>query len=138
MNYTLRNKYKVIDITYKLITDVKFNNCDFRRFFKSLAINKNEITPINSFIYNDSPYLNTVDTYKDSDEWIKQDAIDLFDCLQKTGCKFAYSEFNHPFILDQAKERNLNIITIGERENLKNRRIEILITNYIDKQLKFF
>ena len=40
------------------------------------------------------------------------------------------SEFNHPFILEQAKERNLNVITIGERQNLKNRRTEILITNY--------
>jgi DNA adenine methylase len=40
------------------------------------------------------------------------------------------SEFDHPFILEQAKQRNLNVITIGERQNLKNRRTEILITNY--------
>jgi len=43
------------------------------------------------------------------------------------------AEFNNPFILNQAKERNLNVITIGERQNLKNRRTEILITNYKPK-----
>lgn len=40
------------------------------------------------------------------------------------------SEFDHPFILEQAKQRNLNVIVIGERQNLKNRRTEILVTNY--------
>ena len=40
------------------------------------------------------------------------------------------SEFDNPFIINQAKERGLNIINIGERRNLKNRRTEILITNY--------
>jgi DNA adenine methylase len=50
--------------------------------------------------------------------------------LQKTGCKFAISEFDNEFILQQAKERNLNVHIIGERQNLKNRRTEILITNY--------
>lgn len=47
------------------------------------------------------------------------------------------SEFNHPFILEQAKERNLNVITIGERQNLKNRRIEILVTNYQNNLILF-
>jgi hypothetical protein len=59
-----------------------------------------------------------------------EDSIDLFDCLEKRGCKFAMSEFDNPFIIQQAKERNLNVIIIGERQNLKNRRTEILITNY--------
>lgn len=40
------------------------------------------------------------------------------------------SEFDNEFIMQQAKERKLNIIYIGERQNLKNRRTEILITNY--------
>jgi len=29
-----------------------------------------------------------------------------------------------------SKQRNLNVIIIGERQNLKNRRTEILVTNY--------
>ena len=48
------------------------------------------------------------------------------------------SEFDHPFILKQAKERNLNVIEIGERQNLKNRRTEILVTNYKTNQLNLF
>lgn len=40
------------------------------------------------------------------------------------------SKFDNQFILEQAKQRGLNVIIIGERKNLKNRRTEILITNY--------
>jgi DNA adenine methylase len=50
---------------------------------------------------------------------------------------FAMSEFDNDFILNQAKERGLNVITIGERNNIKNRRTEILITNY-ELTLKLF
>jgi len=57
--------------------------------------------------------------------------------LQETGCKFAMSEFDNEFILNQAKERNLNIIFIGERHNLKNKRTEILITNYQKERTLF-
>ena len=80
--------------------------------------------------------METDDNYSNS--FTEQDSQDLFDCLEKTGCKFAYSEFDHPFILQQAKERNLNVITIGERQNLKNRRTEILVTNYKTNQLTLF
>ncbi len=129
--------YSVIDKTYEIINDVKFNNCDFERFFKSIAINDSDITPSNSFFYNDPPYLGTVDTYKDSDIWTEKHSFNLFDSNEQTGCKYAMSEFDHPFILDQAKQRGLNIITIGERQNLKNRKTEILITNYQVKQQEF-
>jgi DNA adenine methylase len=40
------------------------------------------------------------------------------------------SEFDNEFILQQAKERNLQVHIIGERKNIKNRRVEVLITNY--------
>ena len=89
-----------------------------------------------TFIYSDPPYLETGDNYSNS--FKESDSSDLFDSLQKTGCKFAYSEFDHPFIIQQAKERNLNVHIIGERQNLKNRRIEILVTNYKLNQLKLF
>lgn len=120
-----------IDQTYKLIYDVQFFNKDFRKFLKNLSLYSEKRDLIKeTFIYSDSPYLNTVDTYSDSETWIEKDAADLFDSLQLTGCKFGYSEFDHPFILNQAKERGLNIIEIGERKNLKNTRMEILITNF--------
>ena len=130
--------YKRIDATFELMSDVKFFNKDFRKFFRSLSFNLAELTPDNSFIYADGPYLNTVDNYKDSDTWIEQDSIDLLDCLESPLCPYAMSEFDHPFIIDQAKQRGLNIITIGERQNLKNRRTEILITNYKNIQKELF
>jgi len=115
--------------TYKLINDIQFSNKDFRIFLKHLYWNPaRPMEKKNTFIYCDPPYLRTKDNYSNS--FKEQDSIDLFDCLEATGCKFAMSEFDNPFILNQAKERGLNVIIIGERQNLKNRRTEILITNY--------
>ena len=84
--------------------------------------------PENSIIYCDPPYLGTNDNYSNS--FTKEDVVDLFDCLEATKCKFAVSEFYHEFILEEAERRGLVVNYIGERQNLKNRRSEILITNY--------
>ena len=117
-----------IDNTSKILFDVQFANFDFRKFIKSQSF-RDENEQSKSFIYADPPYLNTVDKYE-MDGWCENDSSDLFDCLINSECKFAMSEFDHPFVLTQAEKRNLNVITIGERKNLKNRRTEILITNY--------
>jgi DNA adenine methylase len=120
---------KNIDKTFELLFNVKFSNKDFRKFLKVIAFrNDNEVNE--TFIYADSPYLNTVDTYSDSDVWTEKDVIDLFEALIETKCKWAMSEFNHPFVIEQANKRGLEVIVIGERQNLKNRRTEILVTNY--------
>jgi len=123
----LRNELKN---TYDKIQDVQFGNMDFRVFLNSIQYEeKNRPNYKNSvFIYCDPPYLGTNDNYSNS--FIEQDSIDLFDCLQATGCKFAMSEFDNVFILNQAQKRCLNVIIIGERKNLKNRKTEILVTNY--------
>jgi len=122
--------YEVINDTFDLLFNVKFSNLDFRVFIQSVVnrINSDGSNIDNAFIYADPPYLGTVDNYSHS--FTEQDSIDLFNSLESTQCKFAMSEFDNPFILEQAKQRNLNIIEIGERQNLKNRRTEILITNY--------
>lgn len=131
----LENINKTFDFLCK--SNVMFNCCDFRDFIKQISLrstrDENDINK--TFWYADPPYLETYNNYFDS--FTKNDSIDLFDCLKNTGCKYAISEFNNPFIIDQANQRNLNIITIGERQSLKNRNIEILITNY-DLQLKLF
>jgi DNA adenine methylase len=124
--------YTNLDFTFDYISDVNFSNLCFRVFLKSIEIKDKEST----FCYLDPPYLGTTDNYSHS--FKEQDCIDLLDCVQKIGVKFAYSEFDNPFILQQAKERNLNVIILGERCNLKNRRTEILITNYENTQLKLF
>jgi len=113
---------------------LKFTNFDFRKAINSIKITE-DLTVKKTFIYCDPPYLGTADNYSNS--FTEQDSIDLFDCLEATGCKFAMSKFDNEFILNQAKERGLNVIIIGERKNLKNRRTEILITNY-EKQKGLF
>ncbi len=123
--------------TFDFLQNTQFLNYDFRKFLKSPSfIQDGRNDEAKTFIYNDPPYLGTTDNYSHS--FTEQDSFDLFEANQKTGCKWAMSEFDHPFILDQAKERGLNVITIGERQNLKDRRVEILVTNYENSQLTIF
>jgi len=123
--------YKNIDATNDYLKNVWFDNSDCNKFIKvSTSGRVGDSKDI--LIYCDPPYLGTDDNYSNS--FTKEQSESLFDTLEETGCKFAMSEFNHPFILEQAKERNLNVIIIGERQNLKNRRTEILVTNYENNQ----
>lgn len=115
-----------IESTFKYLQDVYFLSGDFRDFFRKCGDLKPNAH--RAFVYADGPYLGTADNYSDS--FKENDSIDLFDTLQNTGVKWAMSEFDHPFILQQAKERNLEVVTIGERSNIKNRRTEILVINY--------
>ena len=132
---TKDNLYKKIDLTNDLLKNVWFDNRSFVDFLPISTAgrvgNKKDI-----FIYCDPPYIGTAeDNYKNFTE---SDSLELFETLQNTGCKWAMSEFNHPFILEQAKQRGLDIIEIGERQNLKNRRTEILVTNYQNRQTSQF
>ena len=120
--------------TFDFLYDVNFVNFDFAKFLNSLAFNKDgRNDKARTFIYCDPPYLNTVDNY--SDGFTEEQTSDLFQTLIETGCKFAVSEFDNPFVLDLAKQHNLEVITIGERSNLKNRRTEVLIVNYESPEL---
>lgn len=126
-----------LDKTFDILSDVKFSNIDCNKFINSTfaRVESSGNDTDKTFIYCDPPYLGTDDNYSNS--FTEHDSIDLFNTLQETGCKWAMSEFDNPFILQQAKERNLNIIIIGERQNLKNRRTEILITNYAQHKTLF-
>ena len=115
-----------IDKTFDKLKDVLFMNEDFRNVLNKIKY-RNEKEKEDTFIYSDPPYIGTYD-YKKG--WNEKDVKDCFNVTFNSGFKGAMSEFNHPFIIEQAKQRNLNIITIGERQNMKNRKIEILITNY--------
>jgi DNA adenine methylase len=113
---------------------LQFTNFDFRKAIKSISF-REQIDRKRTFIYCDPPYLETGNNYSNS--FTEQDLIDLFDILENTGCKFAISEFDNPFVLDQAKEKGLHIYTIGERQTIKNRQTEILITNYENQKMIF-
>jgi len=114
-----------IDTTLQMLDGAYFFNSDFRGFF-SKSDYKSSIN--RCFCYCDPPYLGTDDNYSNS--FTEKDSFDLFDTLQESGVKFAMSEFDHPFILEQAEKRGLNVVIIGERTNIKNKRTEVLITNY--------
>lgn len=117
--------------TFEFISDVQFSNVDFRRFFKQVS--PDDVRT--GFVYSDPPYLETANNY--SQGFTEQDSADLFECLMNSNAKFAMSEFDHPFIIDQAKKHGLNVIIIGERKNLLNRRTEILVTNYTKQSALF-
>lgn len=119
--------YKYYEATYEKIKDCRFMNYDFRKVLNK--IDYVSYDPVKSaFIYADPPYLGTGNNYKEI--FTEQDSEDLFELLVNSGLMFAMSEFDSKFILNQAKQRNLNIIYIGERQNMKNRKTEILVTNY--------
>lgn len=126
--------YEAIDKTNEYLFGVEFMNCECSDMFSKISLQDND--QAKTFIYCAPPYLGTTDNYSNS--FTQQDSADLLDTLGNTGCKWAMSEFDQPFILEQAKERNLNVITIGERVNLKNRRTEILVTNYDNRQKTLF
>ena len=114
---------KNMDKTFDYLKNVQFTNCDFRKIFKSISFEKTEMP--NVLIYADPPYLNTNNNYSNS--FSEKDSLDLFEMLQGSGVKWAMSEFDNPFILNEAEKRNL-----------KNRRTEILITNYSIPQIKIW
>jgi DNA adenine methylase len=126
---------KNIKNTVDLLAGVQFNNSDFRKFLKSWQL-RHESDKDFVFIYNDPPYQKTSDNYSNS--FVKQDLIDLIEVNISTGCKFAISEFDNPIVLKLAKHYKLNEIIICERQTLKNRRTEILITNYQKQQMELF
>lgn len=98
---------------------------DFRNVLRKIQFRGKEL---NAFIYCDPPYLGTNDNYSQS--FKEQDTIDLFEVCVKSNVPFAISEFDNPIVLELAKTHNLEVITIGERQNIKNRRTEILVVNY--------
>jgi DNA adenine methylase len=126
----LKNLKKFLGSDY--IKNTHFTSQDFRKFFDVVSF-RHESDKQRSFLYSDPPYLETGNMYGENFEkikWKEQDVLDLFEANIKSKTRFAISEFNHPFILETAKKHNLNIIEIGERHNLGNRKTEILITNY--------
>lgn len=115
-----------LEATGMMIYECEFMNTDFRDIFKRISMSDTERQK--AFVYNDPPYLQTANNYSSGFKF--KDSEDLFETLENSKIRWSMSEFDHPFILKQARDRNLNVIEIGERKNLHNRRMEILVTNY--------
>lgn len=130
---------KKIEPTFTFLSDTKIMCEDFRKVLKNISFQDKSglCRKTDSFIYADWPYLGTEGWYHHNENK-EQDVLDALDMLCNSNIKFAASEFDNPFILDQIEKRSLNKIIIGERRNLKNRRTEILITNYESKENYLF
>lgn len=118
---------KNIEKTHEMLFGCQFTNVDFRVMLNKISFHRaNEMNE--TFIYCDPPYLGTTNNY--SDGFTEKDFDDLLKIMVESGCKFAISEFDNPIVIQKAKDCGLHIQVIGERRNIKNRRTEILITNY--------
>lgn len=125
---------KNIDKTFEHLKNCKILNRDFRNVLSCVSFTKGLNDKDECFVFLDPIYLETEYTYR-VPKWKESDSIDCLDLMVNCGIKAAMSEFDHPTILKEAKKRGLNVIIIGERSNIKNRRIEILITNYNVNQI---
>lgn len=128
------NKRQLLQNIEKTLSKIKYCQflcCDFRDVLKKISYRKNDKV----FIYADPPYIETSNNYSDS--FTKKDTEDLFILLNECGHKFAISEFKNKFIIELANQYKLNIIEIIERQTLKNRNTEILITNYKNNDTLF-
>lgn len=127
---------KNLTATFNKLQNVKIMNRDFRDVLPAISFAKGLNDKNNCFVYLDPIYFGTEHYYK-VPKWKDVDSTDCMDLMLSCGIKSAMSEFDHPFILQEAKARNLNIIYLRERKNIKNRRTEILITNYNQQQVSF-
>ncbi len=120
---------KNLNKTFELLQDVKITNRDFRDVLPKISFTKGLNDKDKCFVYLDPVYLDTEHYYR-VPNWKKDDSIDCLDIVKNCGIRSAMSEFNHPFIVQEAKARGLNVIGLKDRANIKNRKLEILITNY--------
>jgi DNA adenine methylase len=112
-----------------VLTNATFFNDSFENILNKISFRNKQIDMNGAFIYADPPYLGTTNNY--SSGFTLQDSQDLFKILTESGMRFAMSEFKNQIILDLAREYRLHVTELGERQTLKNRQTEILVTNYL-------
>lgn len=122
--------------TYLSLGDTRIMNVDFREVIPKISFYPTVVKREESFIYMDPVYLDTCHFYR-VPKWTEQDTYDCFEIMRTEGIPAAMSEFDHPFILDQAKRCRFHIIPIKRRRNINNDRNEILVTNYRPQALLF-
>jgi len=126
-----------IEPTFLKLQHAKITNCDFRSVIDKISFSEKLITKNEAFIYLDPIYLNTSHYYK-VPKWKESDTEDCFKIMANDGIKAALSEFKSEMILDFASDYKMNVTPLKIRQNILNRKQEILITNYEDRQTKLF
>lgn len=114
---------------FKYLKFVKFENKDLFDVVLPLNYPKNRPNAFNGqFVYLDLPYIDTSDNYTNS--FTEKDTRKTIEKMDKTGLRYAISEFKTEITEQIAKDYNLHYIEIKERQSLLNRNVEILMTNY--------
>lgn len=129
LDNTKQNLINAIEPTFLALENVKILNVDFREVISKVSFSERLMKKENGFVYLDPVYLDTEHYYK-VPKWTKDDTADCFEIMKSCGMKCAMSEFDHPFVIEQAERKGLIINEVGQRQNVKNRRMELLITNY--------
>lgn len=124
-----------IEPTFIRLQNAKILNKDFREVLPSISFSKGLNDKDQCFCYMDPIYEETEHYYK-VPKWSRQDTNDCFDIMKSSGIRCAMSEFDSQFLRRRAKELSLHYHVLKERANIKNRRIEVLITNYEDSQYR--
>lgn len=127
---------KNLTLTFEKLQNVKIMSRDFRDVIPAISFSKGLNDKEHCFVYMDPIYFETEHYYR-VPKWTEKDTTDCLDIMLTCGIKSAMSEFDHPFVIAEAKKRNLKIIYLRERANIKNRRTEILILNYELSQVSF-
>lgn len=137
INTSFYDKEKILNLldeTYNKLKKCYFHNKDIVKFLNSLCFISNREKE-KTLIYLDPPYINTDNNYK-QDKFTKDKFIEMLETIINMNVKFAISEFNNQFVIDECKLRGLNIISVCNRLNNQNKTNveELLITNYDIKQ----
>jgi DNA adenine methylase len=136
LDNTKRILIKNIEPTFHLLQNTKITNLDFREVIPKISFSKKLITKKQAFAYYDPIYLGTEHFYK-VPTWNVDCTEDCYKSMATSGIPSAMSEFDSEPILDFASDYKMNVIYLKERQNIKNRRKEVLITNY-NSEFKLF
>jgi len=126
---------KNIEPTFLKLQNAKITNDDFRSVIPKISFSNKLIVKNEAFVYLDPIYLYTTHFYK-VPGWTINDTEDCFKIMNTCGIPSAMSEFAGEEILDFASDYKMNVIYLSERRNIKNRKTEILLTNYVNNQIK--
>lgn len=137
IDHCKRNLLDRIEPTFKMLTHSKITSQDFREVLGKVSFQKDVTPKKDCFVYLDPVYLDT-DHYYKVPSWTVDDTKDCFEIMANSGINCAMSEFDHEAVLDFCSDYKMNVIPLKDRQNIKNKRTELLITNYDDRQMSMF
>ena len=134
IDHCKRNLIERLDPTFEMLSNSKILNVDFRDVLKKISFNEKVTPKKDCFVYLDPVYFGTEHWYR-VPNWNLKDTEDCFILMKNCGIKCAMSEFDSSEVLELALKYKMNVIYLKNRQNIKNKRQEILITNYSLEQV---